>query len=254
VSEAIKGVPHELKMKIVGTEDFDALKPLEINARAAYDINPLKKAEWDEVVRISPVPRHPVSSSHVALAFDGQLDEWDSLRYGFGPAEGQDGAACFDVRFDEEFLYVGYLVSDDEVTQVAPQGFDGTADLVYLMIDARPSELSGMQLGSTEAMKKGEWIFLAVAPHAEEGQIAYADLMPKGFAGQAQRTQTGFTAELRVPVAYLNHVYCSEWQDFRINASYLDADPQGAKVRNYDWQPKREQNVVGTGLFFREDY
>ena len=49
VSEAIKGVPHELKMKIVGTEDFDALKPLEINARAAYDINPLKKAEWDEV-------------------------------------------------------------------------------------------------------------------------------------------------------------------------------------------------------------
>lgn len=49
MSEAIKGVPHELKMKIVGTEDFDALKPLEINARAAYDINPLKKAEWDEV-------------------------------------------------------------------------------------------------------------------------------------------------------------------------------------------------------------
>jgi hypothetical protein len=99
------------------------------------------------------------------------------------------------VRYDEEFLYVGYRVTDDEVTRVAP----------------------------------------------------------KGFAGKAQRTQTGFTAELWVPLAYLDHVYGSEWQDFRINASYMGADPQGSKVRNYDWQPKWEQNLVGTGLFFRTE-
>lgn len=245
-------VTRQALLSLAGVEDIDLLQPLVFKASASYQIDPLKTADWDKTVRIHPVARNTVAAAKAPMTFDGNLGEWESLRYAFGGTEGSDGHVRFDTRFDEDYLYIAFDVTDDEVTNAKPLGFDGSTDLASIMIDGRPSHLSASQTGNTKALKKGEWMFAGVAPDGQQGNIIYPDLMPQGFTGRTALREGGYTSEIRVPISFLDKSYGASWQDFRINVSLIDSDPHAKRVKNYDWQPNWENNVEGTGLFFRQ--
>jgi len=245
-------VTRQALLSLAGFADLDQVQPLVFTASASYQIDPLKKADWDKTVRIQPVARNSVSKVKAPLNFDGHLGEWESLRYAFGDEAGGDGHVRFDTRFDDQYLYIAFDVTDDEVTLAKPLGFDGSTDLTSIMIDGRPSQLSASQTASTKALKKGEWMFAGVAPDGQQGNIIYPDLMPEGFTGRTALREGGYTSEIRVPITFLDQSYGSRWQDFRINVSVIDSDARGERVRRYHWQPGWENNVEGTGLFFKQ--
>ncbi len=236
--------------------DLERIDPLSITLSSEYPLQVLKTVAWDENFKIKPLRRFNAYHSKDQIIFDGNISEWEELSYGFGgkTSGGKDDLVRFDVRYDDHYLYLAAKVIDSTVTETAPTGFHkATSDMIYMFIDGRPNELSAHQTGTTKSLKKGEWLFLGVSPNKQEGNVVYKDLMPNGFSAKSAINKDGYSAELRVPLSFIEKHYGGQWNSFRINVSKIDVDATRDSVRFHDWQPKWEENVIGTGTFFRKD-
>jgi hypothetical protein len=105
-------------------------------------------------------------------------------------------------------------------------------------------------------MKSGDWIFIMGTPNAQEGERLFGAIMPPIFAVKMKRKTGGYTAEFRVPLAYIASKHPSgNWTDLRLNIAINDIDPQSKPSRPplaVGWQSDWREQLVGTGTFFKQ--
>jgi hypothetical protein len=243
-----------------------ASRPLELRAAAKVTLGG-REVDWNNVMRAAPVARNTLTKATMPIVHDGSIEEWGNLRFaGETPARAPDGKAFdvtradasfrFDVAYDDNFLHVAIDVKDDEVTPGLLSGKHDAQDLAILTLDGRPVAQSATNVALTTTMKSGDWIFIMGTPNATEGERLFGAIMPPIFAVKMKRKIGGYTAEFRVPLAYIASKHPSgNWTDLRLNIAINDIDPQSKPSRPplaIGWQSDWREQLVGTGTFFKK--
>lgn len=241
------------------------MRPLEVRAKAAMTLGD-RPIAWSSVLRAAPVTRQTIGRTAQAVAFDGQVGEWGALRFAGQPpardAEGKpfmpsaaDASFRFDAAYDDQFLYVAIDVTDDEVTDGILSGKHDAQDLATFTFDLRPMAKSASNVALTTGMKAGDWAFIMAAPSAKGAQRLFENFSPASFESRMALRPGGYTAEYRVPIAYVQSKHPNgPWTDVRLNVSINDIDPKTKPQRaplTLGWQPDWRAQISGTGIFER---
>ena len=270
----------DLQIQASDKLSVEEIEPLEMDVRHTLPRPGFNPYQWTTKFRFIPVHKHYVEPIAGVKLDSDLLAAWGELRYTFhakemntaqeihnigslqgrmgahpekyGDAALADGTARFDVRADDENLYVAIDVIDDDV--IPGMGMDFVQfDTVGLALIPSPAESSAYNTGTISGLLKGEWLAFISSP-IDNPQL----LFQKDFPGMispltkvaGQRTDTGYVMVFKIPFEWLNEKYGGEWESFRLNVIVVDKDTGKAPVL-YSWQPSWTQNIVGTGIFYR---
>lgn len=235
------------------------LSPVELMATATFQPANQPELEMNFSYLLKPEVLHPLPEAPRRVKVDGDLKEWNTLKYRAGEAAYVDATPfahkgledCtfqFDVREGKNHLYLAAEVTDDQL-EVSEGGNPYNQDGLAFLLDARPLNVS--------ANGRGEGLFrevmvLAFSP-TEEGALFRADRMPEGLEWACKKTETGYQIEAAVPFAYLNEQQGGEWKHLRLNVIARDMDLEGMHNSTLSWEPAwdSDENRLGSGTFGR---
>lgn len=191
------------------------------------------------------------------LKIDGKLDDWIGLNFEvndlaivesdpFSHRSADDCSFKFDTKYDDQYLYLAAEVIDDQLNlDQGKRAID--QDGIGFMLDARPLEVSasGRGGGTFSAIT-----IIGLSP-VNGGLVYRPNRIPKGTQWACKKSEKGYTAEVAIPVSYLNEKYGGEWKNFRLNVLVKDIDMDGAHKSQVSWQPawSSKQNRLGSGIF-----
>jgi hypothetical protein len=208
-------------------------------------------------VRIFPVNECLKSAP---ITVDGDLKDWGAVpfecrkpaMFGFDKSTWkglQDCSFAFGVRYDEDYLYVGVRVTDDEMIAAGDQIL-WWQDAVEIRIDARPKNVCSSGKGQGE-MK--DFLLFGLSPSPAGVKWVHE---PAKFPPKTQyvcvRCEGGYNVEIALPLSYLNEKAGGEWWGFRMNIAVDDRDSDG--IAQLWWFPdwRGSESIPGSGIFLRK--
>jgi len=240
--------------------------PLTVRASSELILEPGLAFEWSQNLNLAPVERPPLARAPRSILFDGYLDEWAQLPHAIkGQARFEDGATTdleetdasfrFATVYDDQFLYVGIEVTDDEVSEAEIIERHNARDFAVITFDTRAARQSALNPGQIADMKEGKWLMMMAAPKNETGELLFADFVPEGFDAMVRKGDDGYSAEFRIPLAYVQAMQGADWRDLRLNVAINDIDRETRDRQPVliSWTPEWETAVLGDGLFLRAD-
>jgi hypothetical protein len=204
------------------------------------------------------------------IELDGSLAEWDVLALVADPpavidhaelvSERSDGSFRFDLRCDDENLYIGIGVRDDSIV-ASPDRIGREQDGVALILDARdePARSSGGQ-GFFAAIADGTFrdaVVISAGPEpnpaADDVFGVFIPLPPEGVRTSSQITASGYELEISVPLAVLDAKHGERFERVRVDLSVYDFDEGEPGHATLWWRPSRfgPQAIPGSGTFAR---
>ena len=151
----------------------------------------------------------------------------------------------FDVRQDEEYLYLGVDVLDS--TPVHSANLTAREqDAVQINLDARPDpQRSSVGQGYFEAIMDGtmsqllvDW-FTPVEPRFDSLVSRWLPAPPKQMRHVSKRTAEGYSVEVAVPATWLNERQGKRWREVRIELSVQDYAEEEGHPRYRHFRPGR---------------
>jgi len=205
-----------------------------------------------------------------AIELDGSLGDWDELALTADPPamiergenvrNAQDASFRFDVRCDDEFLYLGIAVADDSIV-ASPSKIGREQDGVNLMIDVRPDpERSAGGQGFFAALADGTLSELTIvragpepSPAADPVLSVFLPPSAEGIETASQRTENGYAVEFALPMAALESLNAQPFEAFRLDLSIYDFDEGEPGHSTLWWRPSRfsPNATPGSGTFAR---
>ncbi len=200
-----------------------------------------------------------------SMTLDGRLDDWSSLPFSMarpqqitGDVSAWKGLQDLMVRFglaqDEEFLYVGVQVLDDQ--WVHRVGTTSYQDSVVLHLDPRHPESKNAVREAGSAIEK-------VAPAARvipPSTIGNATVDPaqnhrEGVRILGAPSTEGYTLEWAIPHASLDQTRGVPWETLRLNLAVRDVDALTGSRVDLWWRPRWEtmESHPASGVFRRSD-
>ena len=217
---------------------------------------------------ILPEKRFATRRVRSKVAVDGDLREWGKLAFSVDdPAEVQghgsyrgpgDASFRFDVRWDDEALYLGIDVRDDSVvagTQLSAR----EQDHVDLNLDARPDPDRSANMGLFAAIRSGVMaktvnvVTTLEEPRSDQIMGFFVGKLPEGIRRAARRTPQGYAVEISIPRAVLDERRGGDWDAVRLNVTVSDFDEGEPNHVSLAWRPSRfgDRAVPGSGTFAR---
>jgi hypothetical protein len=204
------------------------------------------------------------------IELDGSLTEWDALAIVADPpavieraehVEGRDdGSFRFDLRCDDENLYVGIGVRDDSIV-ASPDRIGREQDAVSISFDARddPARSSGGQgfFGAISDGTFGKLVMVTAGPEpnpAEDPVLGvFLPPQPEGIRTASRVRESGYDLEVAVPLAVLDEKHGDRFDRVRLDVSVYDFDEGDPGHATLWWRPSRfsSQAIPGSGTFIR---
>ena len=235
------------KSKAVG--QFDAVP---LSARIAYLAPDLPEVSYPLTYRVAPEPAYQLQRSGQPIEVDGRLEEWSVLPYSFSAPDAADMATRFDLRYDDDWLYLGIDVTDDDL-QLDSQLVAWNQDFIGLVINGEPLFSSAMDQGTGWYRNS---VFYTVTPATADLPNAtyYEERLPADIRWACRARPGGYQLEFALPLHYLRERQGEDWKNARLNLIVQDWDAGEAEKPRYTWQPdwRSDENRVGSGMFFRE--
>lgn len=238
--------------------------PFRIIAKGSVQVEVGANVEWTEVMQLQPTPQYSISPAPKPISFDGKLDEWVSLPFESTPqAYFKDGRPVkisesdlnykFGVSYDDNFFYVGIRVIDDEVTLRGNSNRHSANDFASITFDGRQPDISARNPAQVTEMKEGKWMFLITAPNEANGEVMFRNFLPPGLDAMVAMTDSGYEVEFRIPLAYAQRFQGKNWRNLRLNISVNDVDATSRERMPVmsSWQQSWQDNIIGSGMFFR---
>ncbi len=214
------------------------------------------------------VPDGPfaITRSDEAVTVDGDLAEWDGLRFrvdapahveGHGRYHGaEDASFRFDLRRDASHLYVAVEVTDDSIVASSHE-IAREQDGVQLSLDPRPAPERNQNgnlfaLIRSGALAKMVTAFLTVEePRPDPILALFAGGAEPVHLHAARRTPDGYATEVAIPIAALEERAGGEWDGLRVNVTVSDFDEGESGHNTLSWRPSRFSpgTAEGAGTF-----
>jgi hypothetical protein len=196
--------------------------------------------------KLKPIPKRVLSRISTPVKVDGNEDDWADLPYIFSGDE--DFEAAFDIRYDDEYIYMAMRVMDKHVYTTG-KGAAWMQDNAGFGFSAEPLVRSAMNTGRNYY---AEVFFLMITPENEKVGSRLSSQVPEGTLYKCVQKPYGYFAEAAVPVGYVETRQGKNWRTLRVAAAADDFDPDGQT--RYWWLPswRENDNYIGSGLFWRE--
>lgn len=178
---------------------------------------------------------------------DARLDDWPSLPFRVAsrplPEDAPRGTSFrFGVAHDEEFVYLAVDVTDPTPFWSPARGAR-EQDAIAVELDARPESLRASNEGIGPALRNGTLKSLLLAwllpVESRPDPSPVLPELPPGTRRAARSTDTGYAAELAIPVGFLVERQSGPWTGFRLNVSVQDYDARGERHATLWWRPSR---------------
>jgi hypothetical protein len=238
------------------------IEPIPLFTWFVYRYEDGREIKLDEKFALVPVKKDFIRSSEGEVVVDGNLDDWSGL-----PFRGNirstltnnvqdyngdyDASFEFNVMQDEDFLYLGMAVWDDELI-TRRRGTVWDQDAVLINLDARPVHISANGRGNN---RFNDFVYLFFSPSTtsnQSPQIYQEERLPEGTRLATMKSVQGFDMELAIPMAYLNSNGGIDWDAIRLNICYFDKDNNSPRTGIW-WQPEwsSSKNFIGSGTLFK---
>lgn len=253
------GEEHSVNLRITSDQPVPVpqVQPVVLHWTANYDHG--NNTASTQITGQACIPidtNHEIPSLAAAVKVDGDLSDWSDLPFVVDqPGEvwhnppgwrgPQDGSFRFGVGADAEFLYVAIKTADNEPS------FDGWKyweDFALFWFDGR---------ANPEADPKDAIFAMMVGPEIDDLQKEeYSEgKAPDGTLSASAKTETGFTAEFALPLAYLKERQGGDWSRVRLNIGFSDFDKNETRdgVTILYWRPQwgRAAGAAESGVFLR---
>lgn len=253
----------KIPMKTEKEINFDEINPIEVQVSMTYQADTYPELEINQNINLKPVPWNRVSPASGKIKVDGNLKEWGILPNQpgrkalieadpFSHSGPEDCSFAFATRYGKEYLYVGLKVTDDMLE--APEGSNPmNQDVFGVFLDARPlGESTGPQPGR---IFNDNLLIAVQQPFSENPEIFQQNRLPEGISVATAPFTGGYTAEIAIPLTYLNDLQEGDWEYFRLNIVVVDSDRQGDHQSTLFWQPdwRGENNILGSGMFKKSE-
>jgi len=204
------------------------------------------------------------------IELDGSLAEWSALALAADPPavidhadlveDRDDGSFHFDLRCDDENLYVGVAVRDDSIVS-SPERIAREQDGVALILDSRddPARSASGQ-GFFTAISDGTMrstLLISAGPEPNPAEDTVFSVFipppPDSIRTASQVGHSGYSIEIAVPLAVLDAKHGERFDRVRLDISVYDFDEDQTGHATLWWRPARFdiRSIPGSGTFSR---
>jgi predicted phosphodiesterase len=239
---------------------LDKAKPLALSGTITYRHETLPDVTLDYAQNIFPEKREYIRKASRAIAVDGDLSDWPGLPYEDNPdfvesdplshtGKKEDGSFHFGVSYDDQYLYIGARITDDEILLSngnRPYNQDG----FHINVDGRPETVSAVNTSTGQALYVGH----SPSPDGSANSTLYqADRLPEGTRAVTVTTDSGYNTEIAIPLAYFNELQDGAWKTVRLNADITDFDRDYRHKSILWWKPdwRDSDNYSGSGMLYK---
>ena len=244
-------------------ENLTQKAPARMTANVTITLEGRPDIKLERTYQLKPDVLQTISkASGDSPTIDGNLSDWRSLPFVVDqPAQitrsikdhagPNDASFRFGLKYDDEFVYIGIRVDDDNViSNLEDQTWD--QDSVSIRFDARPLKESAQGKGGRSIFK--EFQYFGIAPRITAKGKSRAHLpseWPQGTKISSRMTSTGHETELAIPISYIESIQGKNWTHFRLNVTVDDKD--NGKVSRLWWRPdwRSTETYPGSGTFLR---
>ena len=270
--KALKVTPAKLDLTIAPKSELkeditlsaaEATNPEKLPmVKCSFDLGAMDKDKELPLARrgkmIAVQSLYPCAAAVKPVVIDGRLDEWGALPYTATFVEqGQksytgpkDANATFATSYDDQFLYVAMKMTDDKPVK---ENTKFTHDSFMMLLDARPDPERSFNTAAPDQRGKA-FMFVEVWPGDKQGEVSTSDAsaLPESTKIQCVREGSTLTAEIAIPVAWLNAQQNGPWKSFRFDGGMQDMDSGDSTRKMIWWQPrwnKADLSPAGSGTF-----
>lgn len=238
------------------------IEPIPLFAWYVYKYEDGREIKLDDKFALAPVKKEMFERSENEVVLDGKLDDWTGLPFrgnyksvitdDVGEYAGDyDAHYEFNVMFDEEYLYLGMAVWDDELVRDKNGSF-WDQDAILINMDARPSHVSANGRG---ANRFNDYLHINVTPATSKRDtpdVYQEERLPEGTRIVTRKSVQGFDMELAVPLEYIKDMGGENWNSVRLNVCYFDVDDNASRTGIW-WFPEWSSNAnfIGSGTLFK---
>ena len=225
-----------------------------------------RPVQFPVLTPVLPLSKYAIGTID-GVEVDGDLSEWGPLTYNAArqgdvaspELKPNDVSFQFDVREGPEHLYIGVNVIDDDVSaqvDLIPRAQDS----ISFSIDPRDPPERDASMGAGQAVRSGEVAaqiatIVSTGAHAKDKLLSFVDDTNANTQVSFASTDTGYAAELAVPLAYIASKAPNgdDWQEARISLSVYDLDSDAHAADVLHWQPYRYGGapLAGSQVFVR---
>ncbi|MXW50944.1 MAG: hypothetical protein F4Z84_11930 [Gammaproteobacteria bacterium] len=225
-----------------------------------------RPVQFPVLTPVLPLSKYAIGTID-GVEIDGDLSEWGPLTYNAvrqgdvasPELDPNDVSFQFDVREGPEHLYIGINVIDDDVSAHAGR-IPRAQDSISFSIDPRdpPERDANMDVG--QAVLGGDLAaqiatIVPTGAHAKDELLSWVDDANANTQISFASTDTGYAAELAVPLSYIASKAPNgdDWQEARISVSVYDLDSDAHAADVLYWQPFRYGGapLAGSQVFVR---
>jgi predicted phosphodiesterase len=253
---------EDINLNLRGTaSSFNSAKPLALSGTVTYRHETLPGVTLDFAQGIFPEKREYIRKATRAIVLDGDLGDWPDLPFEDNPmytesdpfshtGKKEDGSFRFGVSYDDQYLYIAAQVNDDEIL-VSHGNRPFNQDAFHINVDGRPEAVSAVSTTTGSALYVGH----SPSPDGSPNTSLYQpDRLPEGTRAVTVTTESGYNAEIAIPLSYLNELQDGAWKTVRINADITDFDRDYRHKSLLWWKPdwRDENNYAGSGMFYKK--
>ncbi|MEL6192617.1 MAG: metallophosphoesterase [Bacteroidota bacterium] len=253
-----------LSMKIASANSVSLkeVSPIKLMSSSTYRIENQPEIVMEQQVLIRPAKSYEAKEAEKEVVVDGSLEEWNTLRQKVNQAEGyvqatpfshsgdEDLSFTYDVSTDNEYLYVGIEIHDDDLNlrdDLSPS----EKDCISVLLDARPTAISANGRGYDYR----DMLAVNFGLSEKEGEtfIHNPHWLPKGTKAVCKKVGEKVVGELAIPMSYVTSKNGQNWKNFRLNVAVTDFDKDFMHQSALSWQPdwRGEDSYLGSGMYIR---
>jgi hypothetical protein len=238
------------------------IQPIPLFAWFDYRYEDGREIKLNDRFVMAPVKKEMFDRAEEAVVLDGDLGEWTGLPFrGYYRSVltddvdeytgDYDAHYEFNVMDDDEYLYMGMAVWDDELVR-KKEGSFWDQDAVLVDIDARPADISANGRGENRFK---DYFYLNFTPSIskrDKPDIYQEERLPEGTRLVTRKTLQGFDMELAIPLSYVYSKGGEDWKSIRLNVCYYDVDENSSRTGIW-WYPEwsSKDNIIGSGMLFK---
>ncbi len=152
----------EVNLSLLKNVRISDIEPIPLYAWFAYKYEDGREINVDDKYALAPIKKEMFERSDNEIVLDGELDEWSGLPFrgnyksvitdDVDEYQGDyDAHYDFNITYDDQYLYMGMEVWDDELV-LKKDGSFWNQDAVVINLDARPSHTSANGRGTNRFM------------------------------------------------------------------------------------------------------
>ena len=210
------------------------------------------------------VKRLAIEPADKPVSIDAKLDDWSELSHSnlankhFFKKENPEELFRFDLKYDDEFLYIAVEVDDAEPFVDPNEGRPWRSDHVRVSVDARPDPERSLGRGDDSQVDFIE--VLMVPGETKESMLVHrGDPWDEAIHSEevqaiCLKSKSKYVSEIEIPHHILDDFQKGPWSELRVNVNVRNwSDNSDPDDDEFDWQPTwgSLKNRVGSGTFSR---